>query len=150
MGPLVRLARWGRRNPVLVASLGMVFGDRIGRDRDDPLAVAQRGRSPATVRSGRQVRALEALSFEHLGCCIGGSNCRTTRHGTAGAGGYDGRASQLGVATPEESLDDSLAVMAGTPTDAFLRRPIISPSGDQVAVVDKDAPCDQSLGNGDR
>ena len=29
--------------------------------------------------------------------------------------------------------------MPGTPTDALLRRPIISPSGDRIALVDKDA-----------
>src|SRR6202034_1417375 len=39
----------------------------------------------------------------------------------------------------KSQLDNSRTVMPGTPTDALLRQPIISPSGDEIAVVDRDA-----------
>ena len=50
MGPLVRLARWGRRNPVPVASLSIVLVTVPGRDRDDPLAMAHGGARPSGRR----------------------------------------------------------------------------------------------------
>jgi eukaryotic-like serine/threonine-protein kinase len=139
MGPLVRLARWARRNPALVASLGMVsvtglvaIATILWQWRS---AVEARQQSELAVKSERWERyrsnisaAASALQFQN--------NSGTARRALEAA--------------PEEhrnwewrhlksQLDNSRAVMAGTPTDALLRRPIISPSGDQVAVVDKDA-----------
>ena len=139
MGPLVRLARWGRRNPVLVASLGMVsvtglvaIATILWQWRN---AVEARQQAELAVKSERWERyrsnisaAVSALQFQN--------NSGTARRALDAA--------------PEEhrnwewrhlksQLDNSCAVMPGTPTDALLRRPIVSPSGDQVAVVDKNA-----------
>ncbi len=139
MGPLVRLARWGRRNPVLVASLGMVsatglvaIATILWQWRS---AVEARRQSDLAVKSERWERyrsnisaAASALQFQN--------NSGTARRALEAA--------------PQEyhnwewrhlksQLENSSAAMPGTPTDAFLRRPIVSPSGDQVAVVDKNA-----------
>ena len=138
-GPLVRLARWGKRNPVPVASLSIVLvtclvaiATILWQWRN---AVEARQRAELAVRSERWERyrsnisaAASALQFQN--------NSGTARRALEAA--------------PQEhrnwewrhlksQLDNSRAVMPGTPTDALLRRPNVSPSGDQVAVVDKDA-----------
>ena len=139
MGPFVRLARWGRRNPALVASLGMVSVTGLVAIATIlwqwQSAVEARQTAELAVKSERWERyrsnisaAASALQFQN--------NSGTARWALEAA--------------PEEhrnwewrhlksQLDNSRAVMSGTPTDASLRRPIVSPSGDQVAVVDKDA-----------
>ena len=139
MGPLVRLARWGRRNPVLVASLGMVsvtglvaVATILCQWRS---AVEAWQQSELAVKSERWERyrsnisaAASALEFQN--------NSGTARRALEAAPAEHRNWEWRHL---KSQLDNSRAVMPGTPTDALLRRPIISPSGDQVAVVDKNA-----------
>jgi eukaryotic-like serine/threonine-protein kinase len=138
-GPLVRLARWGTRNPVLVASLGMVsvtglvaIATILWQWRN---AVEARQQSELAVKSERWERYRSNISAAASALQLQNNS---------------GTARRALEAAPEEhrnwewrhlksQLDNSRAVMPGTPTDAFLRRPIVSASGDQVAVVDRDA-----------
>jgi WD40 repeat protein/serine/threonine protein kinase len=139
MGPLVRLARWGSRNPVLVASLSMVsvtalvaIATILWQWRG---AVEARQQSDLAVKSERWERyrsnisaAASALQFQN--------NSGTARRALEAAP-YEHQNWEWRHL--KSQLDNSRAVMPGTPTDALLRRPIISPSGDRVAIVDKDA-----------
>jgi serine/threonine protein kinase len=108
-GPLVRLARWGKRNPIPLASLSFVLVTSLIAIATI-LAVAQRGgaasdrgRGPATGGGGFQVRTLGTLSIEHLGRFVGAATPEQHWHGQAGPRGGAGGASQLGVATSEHS-----------------------------------------------
>ncbi len=137
-GPLVRMTRWGKRNPVLVASLGIVsltglvaIATILWQWRS---AVEARQQSDLAVKSERWERyrsnisaAASALQFQ--------SNSGTARRALEAAPAEHRNWEWRHL---KSQLDNSLAVLPGTPTDAFLRRPIISPSGDQVAVVDED------------
>ena len=139
MGPLVRLARWGRRNPVLVASLGMVSVTGLVAIAtilcSGASAVEARQQSELAVKSERRERYRSNISAAASALQIQ-NNSGTARRALE-ARRHEHRNWEWRHL--KSQLDNSRTVMPGTPTDALLRQPIISPSGDQVAVVDKDA-----------
>ncbi|HEV3338830.1 MAG TPA: protein kinase [Pirellulales bacterium] len=138
-GRFVWLARWAKRNPVLVASLStvlvtglMAIAMILWQWRD---AVEARQEAELAVMSERWERYRSNISAAASALQIQNNS---------------GTARRALEAAPEEhrnwewrhlksQLDNSRTVMPGTPSASLLRQPIISPSGDQVAVVDKDA-----------
>ncbi len=102
-GLLVRLARWGKRNPVPVASLSIVLATGM-------VAIATilwQWRSAVEARQTAEL-AVKSERWEryrsNISAAAGGASIPEQQwHGTAGPRGGAGRASQLGMATPEES-----------------------------------------------
>ena len=140
-GPLVRLARWGKRNPVPVASLSIVLVTCLVAIATILWQWRNAVASPAASRRlAVKVRTLGTLSFRTSRPLRRRFNSRTT----AARLGGPSRLRRTEHRNWEwrhlkSQLDNSRAAMPGTPTDALLRRPNVSLSGDQVAVVDKDA-----------
>jgi eukaryotic-like serine/threonine-protein kinase len=138
-GPLVRLARWGNRNPVPVALLSIVFvtglvaiATILWQWRN---AVEAQQQAELAVKSERWERYRSNISAAASALQIqnnSGTARRPLEAAPAEHRNWEWRY-LLG------QLDNSRTVMPGTPTDALLRQPIISPSGDQVAIVDRDA-----------
>jgi eukaryotic-like serine/threonine-protein kinase len=138
-GPLIRLARLGKRNPVPVASLSIVLvtgliaiATILWQWRN---AVEARRRAELAVKSERWERYRSNISAAASALQIQ-NNSGTARRALEAAPAEHRNWEWRHL---KSQLDNSRAVMPGTPTDALLRQPIISPSGDQVAVVDRDA-----------
>ena len=159
VGPVGRLARWGRRNPVPAGLLGAVVVTGLVGVHGDPLAMeesgacaAGSGRGPATGRAGRRgaerarqdaVEAQRRERWERYRSNIAAAaaalqlqNSSTARRALDEA--------------PEEhldwewrhlhsQLDGSRAVMpGGMPAWGYWQLPIISPSGKELAAPDRD------------
>ena len=166
-GPLVRLARWGKRNPVPVASLSFVLVTgliaiatilwqwrkaEVARRDADKLATSE---AAAVLRLKEQHEtAVEAQKKAEL--AVKSERWERYRSNILAAASAlqvqnnSGTVRRALEAAPAEhrnwewrhlksQLDNSRTVIPGTPTDALLRQPIISPSGDLIAVVDRNA-----------
>ena len=138
-GPLGRMARWGRRNPVPAASLGamvmtglLALAAILWQWREAVEARQRAERAGAAERWERYrsniAAAAAALQLEHSDTARRALEAAPQEHR-----GWEWR--HLHV-----RLDDSRAVMpGGKPASEFWwPRPIISPSGDQLASVDSD------------
>jgi eukaryotic-like serine/threonine-protein kinase len=167
VGPLVRLARWGKRNPVLVASLsvalltGLVamatilwqwrkaelarrYADRLARSEAAANDKLEEQRESEVRARQRAEQAFDSERWERYRSNILAAawalqlqnNSATARRALEAAPAEHRNWEWRHL---NSQLDNSRTVMPGTPTDTLLRMPIISPSGDQVAVVDKDA-----------
>ena len=146
---------WTARSPCPVGSAKPGAGsvaERHGGDgppgpRGDHRAMARGGRRTATGRrrtatgrTSRRGRAPGTLPIEHRGR-RGRHAARAERRGPAGPRGGPVGASRLGVAAPVHParwLPRRDARCEDRPPDFLWPRPVISPSGDQLASVDSD------------
>ena len=149
-GPLGRMVRWGRRNPVPAASLAamvmtgvLALAAILGQWRE---AVEARQRAERAGSAERWERyrsniaaAAAALQLEHSDTARRALEAAPQEHR-----GWEWRHLHA-------RLDDSRSVMpGGKPGSQFWwPRPIISPSGDQLASLDSD-PRHQHLGRANR